>query len=200
MNQRTLIKKTLRKRRGYSYHTYRTSFVEESESEEICVYHYGTLILRVDLVRGVPTFFRITSVSDRDMINVALRQIDTRNYMTASANCGIKESISENRFLRHGYDGTWLFDEGERVDREGSVLVVKNLHAGAAEAFETSTRRRKFWLKRDPEAEENPELYDREAKRPVDNADYIGSVAENEGLAPLVVGHTLKESTSTPCF
>lgn len=203
MNRRMLVKKTLRNRRGYKYHTYETAFTEEDGSDVFSLRHYGTLILKVTLSEGALVYSRVTSVSDRDMVNIALGQIGTKNRMHATKDHGVKEIVSENRFLRHvsGRIRTSsrisLFDRSERVDRDGSALAVENLYTGKVEAFETSTRRRKFWLKRGVGDGEKPELYGREAREPVNDAEYMGSIAENEGLVPLVVGHTLKRARST---
>lgn len=192
MNRKRLVEKTLENRRGYKYHTYETELTERDGSEVFSLYHYGTRILSVDLSEKSLIRSRTTSVSDRDMVNIALCQIDTKNRMCASKNYGIKEVVSSDRFLRHMSGRTRIFDKGRRIDRDGSALITENLHTGAFEVFETSTRRRKFWLRRDPENGEKPELFGREAKEPVDNAEYIGDIGENDELAALVVGYILK--------
>lgn len=79
-----IIEKTLKKKRGYKYHTYQTLY--DKDKNIFSLLHYGTCILEVKVVpplEELPSYAEVldafvTSVSDRDSINKTIRQIE--NY------------------------------------------------------------------------------------------------------------------------
>jgi len=71
------IRKTLTNKRGYKYHTYQTEYKDEIFS----LYHYNTLILKVDLKNKEILFYRIYSFSDSQAISETLWELHLGYYI-----------------------------------------------------------------------------------------------------------------------
>jgi len=69
MNFNNLVEKTLKRGRGYKYHTYETEF----DGDEFRLYHYGTLILSASLREKKVKRWLITSISDSQAISRCLQ-------------------------------------------------------------------------------------------------------------------------------
>ena len=70
------IEKTLEKKRGYKYHTYETIF----HRKILELYHYGTLILKVDVEKKKVLYYLITSFSDKIAIEKTLSVLRLNVY------------------------------------------------------------------------------------------------------------------------
>jgi len=82
MRRDELIKKTLEKKKGYKLRSYETNYVDDV----LYLYHYGTEILRVDIKNKKILNYLITSVSDSDMIRIALDECELRDYYVSRDN------------------------------------------------------------------------------------------------------------------
>jgi len=91
------IEKTLKKGRGYRYHTYETEF----DGDEFRLYHYGTLILSASLSEKKVKRCLITSISDSQAISRCL-QILGLPYLVYKWNVYRSDEFWRKRAERRG--------------------------------------------------------------------------------------------------
>ncbi len=157
------IEKTLSKRRGYKYHTYETVY----DGKTFELYHYGCLILQVDMEKKKITDLYVSSVSDRDAINRALWIMGLGDWR-AKLGWGIIREIDDETFecveRFYKYDRNWvshsLYHKCKKIYQDGRLVLLQNSKRIFLFILEEKVRNRIFWVREDKETEEKS-LYDR---------------------------------------
>jgi len=150
MNFREFIRKTIRKERGYKYHTYRTEF----NGDIFKLWHHGTMILSASLKKKKVEDWFIMSISDSQAISICLwilelpyivhkwkviqynewkrKHVERRRKLMAKATKSYPLSILEKIGVRihpvkqQGYNVNFELDENIlNVPMEGYKLVIQ---------------------------------------------------------------------------
>jgi len=117
MNKLELIRKTIRKGRGYKYHTYHTEY----EDDIITLHHYGTPLIYFSVIKklgnGLP--FKIGkgwSVSDKVAISDCLRVIEESLNLDSYYYVRCASSYKRSKWVRF---------EKEILQENDSMIIVK---------------------------------------------------------------------------